>query len=92
MKLRALSAWCGICESKLRRAIKDPDHPLPAFKIKGTILVKISDFNRWIEHFRISEENLDQIVNGVIEGLSEDFLGTKSTVEEKNEESRNQPR
>jgi hypothetical protein len=45
---------------------------MPYFKLKGKILVKRSEFDGWLESFRINKDHeLDSIVNGVIRGLSE---------------------
>ena len=45
---------------------------LPHFKLKGKILVKRSEFDGWLESFRINKDHeLGDLVDGVIRGLSE---------------------
>jgi hypothetical protein len=45
---------------------------MPHFKLKGKILVKRSEFDGWLESFRVDRnQELNNIVDGVIKGLSE---------------------
>jgi hypothetical protein len=70
MNLRHLSAHCDICIRKLRRFLKDPNHPLPHFKVDGTILVNIGEFKAWLEeHFRVKGRDIDRIIDEVLEGF-----------------------
>jgi hypothetical protein len=49
---------------------------MPHFKLKGKVLVRRSEFDDWLESFRVQKDfELDSIVNGVIEGLSDDKSG-----------------
>lgn len=44
---------------------------LPHYKLKGKILVRLSEFNEWLESFRIgTKQQLDELVNDVIESLN----------------------
>ena len=56
---------------KYRECIKDPHHPLPYYKMAGKILVKWSEFEEWIAHYRV-EEKFD--IDGIIKDVLEDRL------------------
>ena len=67
--LRGLSAYSALGVGTLRDHIRSGD--LPAFKVKGKILVKKSEFDHWIEAFRINKrEDLDNIVKKVMDSMS----------------------
>ena len=43
---------------------------LPHFKLKGKILVRLSEFDRWLESFRVdTKSDLSNIVDEVLETL-----------------------
>jgi len=43
---------------------------LPHFKLKGKILVRVSEFDGWLESFRVDgKQKLNRIVNDVMESL-----------------------
>ena len=43
---------------------------LPHFKLKGKILVRLSEFNRWLESFRVdTKSDLNDLVDDVLESL-----------------------
>ncbi len=67
--LRGLAVYSAIGLGTLRDHIKANN--LPAFKVKGKILVKRSEFDRWIEGYRVSMEkqDLDELVDGIISDL-----------------------
>ncbi len=69
MKLKELSSYSGISVRKLRELLKDPDWPIPHFRMySGMILVKRSEFDEWMTtNFRWTENEMDQIVNEVME-------------------------
>ena len=66
--LRGLSAYSALAVGTLRDHIKSGS--LPCFKVKGKILIKQSEFDHWIERYRLNKkEDLNNIINGVIESL-----------------------
>ncbi len=67
MSLRALSAYSGISKRKLDDLRKDPYDPLPTFKVDGKVLVKKSEFDRWMERHRVSNTRVGQDINQVVE-------------------------
>lgn len=72
--LRGLAAYSSISVSMLRYYVRE--HGLPCFKLMGEkgnagkVLVKRSEFDRWIESFRFNrEQQIDDIVSGVMNSL-----------------------
>ena len=66
--LRGLSVYSAMAVSTLRDYIKSGN--LPAFKIKGKLLVRKSEFDLWIENFRLNKtQDLDNIVNDILSGM-----------------------
>lgn len=44
---------------------------LPHFKLKGKILVRLSEFDEWLESFRVDRnQELNELVNDVIDSLN----------------------
>lgn len=70
--LPQLSAFSGLGIRFLRDALKDPEHPLPHFRLNNkTILVSRLEFAEWLEKFRTgSHDSLHQIVDQVMIELS----------------------
>jgi excisionase family DNA binding protein len=67
--LPGLARYCSLKVPTLRDHIRSGN--LPAFKVKGKILIKKSEFDRWIEAFRINRsKDIDSIVSGVMNDLS----------------------
>ena len=64
--LRGLSAYSALAVGTLRDHIWSGG--LPAFKVRGKVLIKQSEFDLWLEGFRI-EQNLDNIVDEVMDSL-----------------------
>jgi excisionase family DNA binding protein len=66
--LRGLSVYSAMAVSTLRDYIKSGN--LPAFKIKGKLLIRRSEFDRWIEKFRLNKiQDLDNVVTDILSGL-----------------------
>ena len=63
--LKGLSAYSALAEPTLRDHIKK--NRLPAFKVKGKILVRRSEFDTWVEAFRINRtQDIKKIANDVM--------------------------
>ena len=50
LDLKSLAAYSSMSESCLRDYIRDGD--IPAFKLKGKLLIKRSEFDSWMESNR----------------------------------------
>lgn len=71
--LRGLAAYSSLAVGTLRSYITTGQ--LSCFKLKGKILVKRSEFDTWLEGYRLNKkQDLNNIVNEVVESLK----GTKS--------------
>ena len=53
----------------LREHINDSSNPLPAYRVKGKILVNWIEFKKWMQGFRHKNVDLDKIVDDVMEKL-----------------------
>jgi excisionase family DNA binding protein len=63
--LRELTAYANVSERTLRTWMRLTDNPLPAVQVGGKILVRLSEFNCWLEQHRIkvlSSVDIDAIV------------------------------
>jgi hypothetical protein len=52
LDLRALTRYSTLSVRTLMRHLQDLEHPLPHYKVRGKILVRRSEFDRWMEGFR----------------------------------------
>ena len=63
--LRGLSAYSSLKVPTIREHIRAGG--LPAFKVKGKILVKMSEFDTWLEACRINKsQDLDALIEDVM--------------------------
>jgi len=70
LTLRALVAYSGIGRRKLSAYLTDAEHPLPHYRVGGKIVVRRSEFDAWIAHYRqCGRADVDAIVDGVVSGL-----------------------
>lgn len=66
--LQSASAYSSLGISTIRAYIRSAG--LPSFRVKGKILIKRSEFDAWIESFRIKkEDDLAQIVDETVQQL-----------------------
>jgi hypothetical protein len=66
--LRGLSVYSALAVGTLRDHIKSGN--LPAFKVKGKILVKQSEFDNWIEGYRLNKtQDLNNVVDDILYSL-----------------------
>jgi len=68
LDLKGLSGYSKLGISTLRDYLRSGG--LPHFKLKGKILIRQSEFDAWLENFRVDpKQALDAVVDGVIESL-----------------------
>jgi excisionase family DNA binding protein len=66
--LRGLSVYSALGVSTLRDYIRAGR--LPAFKVKGKVLIRKSEFDRWIEKHRINRKiDIGRIANEALRSL-----------------------
>ena len=70
LPLKALAAYAGMSVRRLRTALTDPAHPLPHYRPGGgKIVVRRSDFDRWMARFRREGPDVDRLVSEVLKGI-----------------------
>ena len=68
--LRGLEVYSSIKVPTLRDHIRSGD--LPCFKVKGKILIKKSEFDNWLEGYRVNrQQDINNIVDEVLTSLKE---------------------
>lgn len=66
--LKGLSVFSSMAVGTLRDHIRSGS--LPCFKVKGKILIKLSEFDTWIEGYRLNKkQDLNNLVNEVLTDL-----------------------
>jgi excisionase family DNA binding protein len=69
LDLKALQKYACVSERTLREWIHRPVDPLPAVRVGTKILVRRSDFDRWLEGYQIKSVDLGCIVDEVVAGV-----------------------
>ena len=64
--LQTLAEYSSISVRSLRDYLSDPVNPLPSFCVKRKLLVRRSEFDRWIEGHRTVRTRVDDLVNEVL--------------------------
>jgi hypothetical protein len=70
LDLRALTYYSTLSLRTLTRHLRDIEHPLPHYKVRGKILVRRSEFDRWLEGFR---RHAQQDVPGLVDEVLAKF-------------------
>lgn len=72
LPLQHLADYSGISVRSLRRALTDRLHPLPHYRLSTKkILVRRSEFDRWIQRFREvpAQVDLDRLIEDTLRPL-----------------------
>ena len=71
LSLRGLASYSGCSVRWLRDRLTDPHHPLPCYRLPGgKVLVRRSDFDRWLERYRcLGHPDVTRVVEDVLAGL-----------------------
>ena len=70
LSLRELSVYSGLSIRTLRGFLVHPLRSLPHYRMAGKILVKRSEFDRWMQEYRRETPScVDAIVDDVLKGL-----------------------
>ena len=70
LDLRRLTHYAAVSGRTLRIWIHSPVDPLPAVQVRGKILVRRTEFDRWLEQHRVRTVDLGCIVSEVVEGVT----------------------
>lgn len=73
LPLAALANYSGRSVRTLRKALKDPAHPLPHYRLggNGKILVRRSEFDQWIADYRREGPDLDWLVSEIVKEVAQ---------------------
>lgn len=70
LSLRALATYACVSIRTLRGYLIRPAQPLPHFRMRGKILVKRSEFDAWMDQFRVANDHAaEKIVADVLRSL-----------------------
>jgi len=70
LSLKALAAYSNLSVRTLRAYLQDPLHPLPCYRVGRKVLVRQSEFDRWIQGFRdVAFDRITAIVDKVVQSL-----------------------
>lgn len=59
VRLSELARYSSLSVRTLERLIDDPVHPLPAHRVKGRRVVKLSDYDAWLtEHEQLASRRV----------------------------------
>ena len=61
VSLRELSNRLGLSPRTIRAWVRDPVHPLPAYRVGGKLLFKWAEVERWLEEFRVTPLNTNEL-------------------------------
>lgn len=68
LDLRGLSTYSSLAVPTLREYLKRDS--LPHYKLRGKVLIKKSEFDHWLEKYRVDgEKKLNELAEDVIESL-----------------------
>ena len=71
LDLKGLAAYSSSAVPTLRNYLKSGE--IPHFKLKGKLLVRVSEFEKWMETYRVGgREELSGLVDEVMESLESD--------------------
>lgn len=93
LSLKALAAYSGLSVRTLRGFIASSQQPLPHYRPGGKILVRRSEFDRWLSAFRSTRSGTDphQKVNRVLEELCRDLRRPLTARQQRDENTRSAP-
>jgi hypothetical protein len=70
LPLKSLAQYSGLSVRTLRTCLARPSHPLPYFRIGGKIVVKRSEYDAWVDRFRVAAtDTVDALVAETLRGL-----------------------
>jgi hypothetical protein len=69
--IRGCSERTSLGVGTIRDYLKGPN-PIPHFKLKGKILIRRSEFDDWLEQYRVAGDDLDALVDDVVKSMKSD--------------------
>jgi excisionase family DNA binding protein len=68
--LRQLTEYCGVSGRTVRGWIHAPTDPLPAVQVRGKILIKRSELDRWLEPHIVKSVDLGGMLDEMVEAVT----------------------
>jgi predicted DNA-binding transcriptional regulator AlpA len=69
--LKTLSAYSSLSVSTIRDYLSNSLNPIPSYCIRRKILIKKSEFDRWMDRHRVDNKRIDNIVNDIVNEFTE---------------------
>jgi excisionase family DNA binding protein len=69
LDLRALTQYASVSKRTMREWIHRPANPLPAVRVGAKILVRRSEFDRWLEKHSLEPIDIGSVVSEVVSDL-----------------------
>jgi excisionase family DNA binding protein len=60
LSLDQLASYSGLSVGLLRKALRDPSHRLPHYKVGTRVLIKRSEYDAWAERFHQTGETPEE--------------------------------
>lgn len=70
LTLKILARQLSVTPRTLRGWMRDPVDPLPGYKVKGTLLFRWAEIERWLDAHRVETVNLEAQVDEILNSLS----------------------
>lgn len=71
LSIKKLGEYSSLGERTIREMLRDPDHPLPCFRLnRKTVLIRCDDFDAWIEQYR---DRCGSQVDSIVDEMTKDF-------------------
>jgi hypothetical protein len=70
LPLKALAVYSGLCVRTLRGYLTHPSRPLPHYRIGGRVVVRRSEYDAWVQAFRVARAGtVNAVVDEILSGL-----------------------
>ena len=70
VNLKTLSKRLGVSPRTLRGWMRDPVDPLPGYRVKGTLLFRWTEIERWLDAHRVETVDLEAQANEILDSLN----------------------
>ncbi len=70
LTLKTLARRLSVAPRTLRGWMRNPTDPLPGYKVKGTLLFKWAEVERWLDAHRVETVDLEAQANEILDSLN----------------------
>ena len=67
INLGELARRTSLSKRTLRSWVRASECPLPCFKVKGRLLFRWTEVEKWMQNFRVKTVNVNEVVNGILD-------------------------